>query len=252
MSTGLTPEQIDSYNQAGYIQIPDLLSPQEIDTFLDHEAKPKSPEVRELGLRKHTADDHWNRLASHPRIVSVVNQLLNGAPRIVQTMYMAKQPEGGTGIALHQDAHYIRNEPNTLMACWIALSDTDRDNGGLCVAEGSHLEPLRSTKKPEDESEHASWVTDYPMKGPDGKSWVETMHAHEIEDITPEELTFLAVAQGSGVFFTGRTIHGSYSNRSSDRLRLAFAMHYVKEGTWVYRCDIQETTPVTDTAGDLP
>jgi ectoine hydroxylase-related dioxygenase (phytanoyl-CoA dioxygenase family) len=57
-------------------------------------------------------------------------------------MYMAKKPLGGTGVALHQDTHYIRNEPNTLMACGIACNDTGADNGGLCVVPGSHKQGL--------------------------------------------------------------------------------------------------------------
>jgi ectoine hydroxylase-related dioxygenase (phytanoyl-CoA dioxygenase family) len=45
------------------------------------------------------------------------------------------------------------------------------------------------------------------------------------------------------VFFTGLTIHGSYANRSPDRARRAFATHYVAEGTWVFRTDVQQTVP---------
>ena len=53
-------------------------------------------------------------------------------------MYMDKKPKGGIGVALHQDTHYIRNDPNTLMACWIALSKTEPENGGWYVVPGSH------------------------------------------------------------------------------------------------------------------
>ena len=40
------------------------------------------------------------------------------------------------------------------------------------------------------------------------------------------------------------TIHGSFANKSINRPRLVFATHYIKEGTWIYRKDIQETTKV--------
>ena len=40
------------------------------------------------------------------------------------------------------------------------------------------------------------------------------------------------------------TAHGSYANESQDSERLAFATHYVREDTWIYRRDIQETVPV--------
>ncbi len=244
MGLALTPEQAAAYRANGFVQVPDLLTPREIGTFLEEEAETKPPEILELGLRRHTADPQWRYLASHSRVAGFAAQLLGGPPMIVQTMYMAKAPKGGAGIALHQDAHYIRNEPGTLMACWIALSDTDRNNGGLCVAAGSHLAPLRKTRPPKNSSEHASWVKDYAMRGPDGHEWSETMHSHEVAGVHPDELTFLTVPRGSGVFFTGGTIHGSYANRSRGRPRLAFATHYVREGTWIFRRDIQDLTPV--------
>ncbi len=243
MST-LTPDQVAQYGEDGYLLVHDLLTDGEVDAFLEHEAQPKPPEWQTLGLRKHTADPQWRSIAAHPRVSGIVRQLLGGEPMVVQTMYMAKAVEGGTGVALHQDTHYIRNEPNTLMACWIAMSDTDRDNGGLCVVPGSHRRALYGTQSPRDEKEHASWEKDYRMRAPDGREWDEPMHSHEVEGVDPGELQFLAVPRGSGVFFTSMTIHGSYANRSTDRTRLAFATHYVKAGTWIYRCDIQEVVAV--------
>ena len=35
------------------------------------------------------------------------------------------------------------------------------------------------------------------------------------------------------------TVHGSYANQTTDRTRLAFATHYVRDGTWVFRTDLQ-------------
>ena len=108
----------------------------------------------------------------------------------------------------------------------------------------SHKRPLYETASPGDDSEHAAWVKDYGMRDPEGKEWVEEMHSQEIVGMDPAEITYLNVARGSGVFFTSMTIHGSFANRSGSRPRLAFAAHYVKEGTWVYRTDIQETTSI--------
>lgn len=240
----LKPEQKAFYEENGYLVVPDLLTQAEVDAFLAAQDREVPEAVRGLGLRRYTADDSWASLARHPRVAGTVRELMGGDPRIVQTMYMAKSPEGGTGVALHQDTHYIRNEPNTLMACWIALSDTDRENGGLCVVPGSHKRPLYDTAPPTDASEHAAWEKDYEMRGPDGKVWVEPMHSHEVAGLDADEIEYLVVPRGGGVFFTSMTIHGSFSNQSGSRPRLAFATHYVKEGTWVYRTDIQDTVPV--------
>ena len=241
---GLTQDEIAQYERDGYLVVPDLLSADEIDSFLAAQAKEAPEDWKALGLRRYTADPQWRHLAMHSKISGIVNQLMQGQPRIVQTMYMNKSPEGGTGVALHQDTHYIRNEPNTLMACWLALSDTDKDNGGLCVVPGSHKRPLYETAPPKDDSEHAAWEKVYDMRGPDGQEWEVPMTSHEIQGLDASEIVYLTVPKGSGVFFTSMTIHGSFANRSGSRPRLAFATHYVKDGTWVYRADIQETVPV--------
>ena len=244
----LTQAQIDQFHADGFLVVPDLLSQQEIDDFLHHQSQPK-PDEYQRGLQSHKADPKLEYIAKHPNIAGGAAQLLDGRPRIVQTMYLRKDPAGdaeiGTpGIALHQDTHYLPSRPNTLMACWIALSDTDPDNGGLCVVPGSNHTPLRSTHLNEDDAEHASWETVYQMRAQDGREWEQKMYSFQIDDIEKEEIIKLSVPCGSGVFFSGMTIHGSYANRSKDRPRLAFAVHYVKDGSWLYRVDVQDTEAV--------
>lgn len=237
----LNPTYLDRYQRQGYLVVEDLLTNDEVDDFVRYEAE-RTNGQRHLQL--HREDDQWAYLAHHPAVSGIARQLLAGAPAIVQTMYMNKVPQGGTGIALHQDTHYIRNEPNSLMACWLAMSDTDPDNGGLCVVPGSNHKGLYKFTKVRDESEHTAWEKDYPMRDRDGKEWDETMHSFDIVGVADDEITKLTVPKGAGVFFTGMTVHGSYANHSPDRPRLAFATHYIREDTWIYRCDIQDTVAV--------
>jgi ectoine hydroxylase-related dioxygenase (phytanoyl-CoA dioxygenase family) len=241
----LTDSQLAQYHREGYLIVHGLLTDAEIAAYVEHQAKPK-PVGWKLGLRSHTADPQLKYLAHHPRITTMVRQLLGGLPRIVQTMALDKAAAGGTGIALHQDSQYLPTEPNTLMACWLAITDTDEANGGLCVVPGSHLSPLREARKAQDTKEHDSWTTIYELRDRDGREWKQEMFSFEIPNLDPQSIVRLAVPKGGGVFFTGMTIHGSFANRSADRPRRAFATHYVKDGTWVYRCDVQETVAVEE------
>lgn len=244
----LTEAQIAQYWNDGFLQVADLLTPDEVAAFLEHEADPATKDLRS-GLRTHITDPVWRALAHHPNVAGIARQLLGGHPRIVQTMYLSKAPVkegedvGGIGISLHQDTHYLPNEPNTLMACWIAMNDTDPDNGGLCVVPGSNRGGLRNTRLNTD-PEHASWESKHTMRDRDGHEWEQTIYSYHIEGIENEPIVRLTVPAGSGVFFTGMTIHGSYANRSRTRSRFAFPVHYVKEGTWVLRTDVLETTTV--------
>src|SRR5579864_9393494 len=100
----------------------------------------------------------------HPNIAGRVMQLLDGRLRIVQTMYLDKAAKGGAGIAMHQDSLYLPNEPHTLTACWLALTDTDGDNGGLCVVPGSHRLGLQKWHKNLNDKEHASWEHEHDFR----------------------------------------------------------------------------------------
>ena len=175
-------------------------------------------------------------------------QILGGPPRVVQTMYMAKKASmEKRGAAFHQDLHHLPNEPNTLMACWVALSDTGPDNGGLCVVPGSHLGPFRNAHASSSD-EHHNWTKTHLMRDRDGKEWTEEFVSFEIDDLDHDSLEKLEISSGAGVFFHNMTIHGSFVNRSATRYRLAFAVHFIKEGTWVLRADVQDTMPVPEDA----
>jgi ectoine hydroxylase len=243
----LSAEQLAQYQRDGYLVVPDLLTQDEVDAFIAHEAV-ATDEEQQGGLRRHCFDPGWRGVATHPRIAGMLRQLLGGDPEIVQTMYMNKQAGGGRGIALHQDRHYIAHDPYSLMACWIAMSDTGPDNGGLCVVPGSHVGGLRSAHKNEDEENHVTWETEHTMRDRDGREWTERLVSFKIDDIDPAEVVHLTVPRGGGVFFTSQTIHGSFANQSPDKPRRAFATHYVRHGTWVYRTDIQDLVPVATQA----
>ncbi|MCG8604746.1 hypothetical protein MJD09_07090, partial [bacterium] len=90
------------------------------------------------------------------------------------------------------------------------------------------------------------WRQEYLMRNRSGEEWSQEFYSFEIEGIDPESVLKLSVPPGAGVFFTGMTIHGSYANTSPTRDRLAFAVHYVKEGSWCLRADVQETELITE------
>src|SRR5262249_9095760 len=118
----LSESQISAYARDGYVVVPNLVEPELIHSFLANENNPHPARAGVEGLKVHRVDPLWSRMARHPSIVGAVKGLIRGEPRIVQTMYL-KKPPGAPGIALHQDTHYLPNDPNTLMACWIAFTD---------------------------------------------------------------------------------------------------------------------------------
>lgn len=163
-------------------------------------------------------------------------------------MLLDKPAKGGKGIPVHQDYHHLPNDPNTLMACWVALTDTDESNGGLCIIPGSHKNGVLKTHKSSTNEDNDAYEIEHLMRDRDGREWKELMYSYEIDGLDKSKIAHLTVPRGSGVFFNGLTIHGSFANRSPDRPRIAWAVHYVRDGTWVFRCDVQDTMAVTEFA----
>lgn len=238
----LTSAQCEKYQHDGFLVVPDLLTETEVSTFLNYmdHSRPKGWG----GLLGHTIDPQYRYLAHHPKITGMVAQLVGGPLRIVQTMTLDKSPKGGKGVALHQDVHYLPNDPNTLTACWLALTDTDADNGGLSCVPGSHKSGVLSAHPSVDSKEHDAFEAEYMMRDRDGREWNQKMYRFEVDGLDLNRVARLTVPRGAGVFFAGLTIHGSFGNHSPDRPRRAFAIHYVREGTWVFRKDVQDTVPV--------
>ncbi|MBS1723099.1 MAG: phytanoyl-CoA dioxygenase family protein [Armatimonadetes bacterium] len=131
--------------------------------------------------------------------------LLGEEPFAAQTMFYFKPP-GARGQALHQDQHYLRAEPGTCVAAWLAVDKCDDDNGCMQVVPGSHRLPLLC-QIPADTSES---FTSQTIPVPEGYAPVA---AH--------------MEPGDVLFFHGNLIHGSGSNRSKDRFRRALIAHYV-------------------------
>jgi ectoine hydroxylase-related dioxygenase (phytanoyl-CoA dioxygenase family) len=235
----LKSAEIEKYREEGFVVVPGLLSPGEVDEFVAWESA-QDPACRDR-LDNHKNEPQWRGVATHRSIAGGAGQILTAEPMIVQTMYLEKFPAAeGKGTALHQDSHYLPNDPNTLMACWLAMSDTDGENGGLCVVPRSHMRGLSPTHRATNAKDHQVWESEHLMRDPSGKEWKQVFYSFEIDGLDRSSVLNLEVPKGAGVFFNGMTIHGSYGNRSAGRVRRAFATHFVARGTWVYRCDVQD------------
>lgn len=139
------------------------------------------------------------------RLRTVLEALLGEEVLAAQSMFYFKPP-GGRGQALHQDNFYLRVEPGTCVAAWVACDVIDRDNGGLEVVPGTHRMDLFC---PEEADARLSFAREY-VPPPPGLSAVAV-------DMAP----------GDVLFFNGSLVHGSSPNRSADRFRRSFIGHYV-------------------------
>ncbi|MFJ9381073.1 phytanoyl-CoA dioxygenase family protein [Streptomyces sp. NPDC101455] len=181
--------------------IPGHFEPRQPETVDPSDPLHRYPRV----LHPHRINDLALRFLLDPRLRGVLETLFGEEVLAAQSMFYFKPP-GARGQALHQDNMYLRVEPGTCVAAWIACDVIDPDNGVLEVVPGTHRMDLFC---PEEADAGLSFVRDYVPP--------------------PPGLTAVAVDMEPGdvLFFNGTLIHGSQPNRSPDRFRRSYIGHYV-------------------------
>lgn len=140
------------------------------------------------------------------------------AVRLLEDNALWKDPYSGGELKWHQDYPYWPlAQPNAVTA-WIALDDTDEENGAMSVAVGSHLTGER-----------------LPAVFGTGTSYLEHKRPPSVKPIEDPKALGLKVETvrlraGEVSFHSALTWHGSGPNESP-RQRRALIVRYVGDGT---------------------
>lgn len=250
----ITAQNKAFYDQHGYVVARGLFTPAEVARFRDHFTVLRESGASYPGddagvdvasndplkryprmIQMHRWDDVGLEFLLDTRIGEWLNGLLGVAPLAVQTMLYFK-PAGARGQALHQDNYYLRVQPGTCMAAWLALDRCDEANGCMQVVPGSH-----------------TWPTLCSVKADTTKSFTDTTVPLP-EDI---EASPVPMEPGDMLFFNGQIVHGSFPNTTQNRFRRALIGHYIhadaeKVASWyhpVFRMDGSEVVVGTSEKG---
>ncbi|GGW70784.1 phytanoyl-CoA dioxygenase family protein [Streptomyces caelestis] len=156
-------------------------------------------------MHPHEINDLAREVLLDARLRTVLEVLLGEEALAAQSMFYFKPP-GARGQALHQDNFYLRVEPGTCVAAWLACDMIDRENGGLEVVPGTHRMDLFC---PQEADAGVSFAREY-VPPPPGLAAVP-----------------VGMEPGDVLFFNGSLVHGSQPNRAADRFRRSFIGHYV-------------------------
>lgn len=213
------------YQQNGYVVVRGIFSSEEVADFRDHfmalRAEGPKPgdmvadtQVSNDPLKKyprmihmHRWDEPSLRWLLDDRLNECLTAFLGTAPLAVQTMLYFK-PAGARGQALHQDNFYLRAQPGTCMAAWLALDECDEENGCMRLVPGSHEWPVLCTTT----ADTSVSFTDVTVPLPEGVEAVPVL-----------------MDAGDVLFFNGSVVHGSYPNTSQNRFRRALIGHYIED-----------------------
>lgn len=219
----LSAEQIAFFEDEGYLVVSGLLTGPELseirETFMGiHAGGPVKGVYQPLPLSEaegnllkvyprminpHRFNDKILQYMIHPNIMGALADLFHEEPLASQSMFYFKPP-GALGQALHQDNYYLRVEPGTCIAAWVAVDRSDEANGGLVVVPKSNRLDIQCPHEADPRYSFTNDEVDIP----------EGMFAVPVH-----------LEPGDILFFNGNVIHGSYPN-VSDRFRRSFICHY--------------------------
>lgn len=177
---------------------------------------PKDRAINKIGHALHDLDPMFARVSRSAPVAALVAELGVRAPRLIQSMYVFKQPGIGGEVGWHQDSTFLYTDPPSTIGLWFALQDATVDNGCLWALPGGHRGGVRSRflRRPDD-----TVVTELLDPTP----WPATGHIP------------LEVRQGTVIALHGALPHRSDANRS-DRSRHAYTLHVI-DGTCHYPDD---------------
>lgn len=181
---------------------------------------PLARSINKIGHALHDREPVFDAFSRTPALAGLVAALDVDDPRLIQSMYIFKQPFIGGEVRCHQDATFLHTAPDRLIGLWFALEDAGQDNGCLWALPGGHRGGLRAR-------------------------FVRTGRATRMDvlDPTPWDdagLVPLEVGKGALIVLDGHLPHMSRANRSPAS-RHAYTLHVVSgasaypDSNWLQR-----------------
>ena len=142
--TALKAEQVERFNREGYLKGIRIFSESEIadvrayfDDLLARTlaAGGDSYSISTAHLRHARV---WD-LLTHPRIVSIVKDLVGEDAIGWGSHFFCKMPGDGKRVSWHQDSSYWPLTPSKAVTVWLAIDDADVENACMRYIPGSHV-----------------------------------------------------------------------------------------------------------------
>ena len=216
----LTKAQIDQYNDQGYLFPFDIFSAEEIteirayfDDLLSKAMAAGWNSYEITNWHKHCRSVY--DLVTNSRILDYVQDLLGETLILRHSHFFAKLPGDGKRVSWHQDASYWPLTPSKVISAWLAIDDTDVENGAMQVIPGSHKNAQVAFEK--------SSKTENNVLN-------QTVHHPEKYGNDPVSLTLKA---GQMSLHSDWILHGSEPNMSTRR-RCGLAMRFLSSDVRAY------------------
>ncbi len=207
MPSVLTESQLHAYDEQGYLAPFDGVDPAEATAMCrDLEAFEREERMSAAALvvKGHLGFQRSWEFSRDPRILDVVEDLIGPNILVLSSRFWIKPGGDDSYVSWHQDSAYFGLDPHELVTVWLALTDSNRNNGCMRVIPGSHRGRAHS---------HVETFAEKNLLA----------RGQSIEGIDDREAVDLVLRAGQFSCHHERIVHGSPPNVSPDtRIGLAF------------------------------
>ena len=206
--SNLSDQQINFYNEKGYVAPIDVLSKEEaseIRNEIEIIEKKWPNALKGIGRNYvHLISPVFNKVCLNEKILDAVESIIGKNILICGTTLFIKNPNEKGFVSFHQDAKYIGLEPHNWVTAWIAVTDSNEENGCMRMLSGSHKGELKNHEQKFDEGNLLT-------------------RGQTIRNVSIEKTDPVVLKAGQMSLHHPTVIHGSGLNKSKDR-RIGFVV----------------------------
>ena len=205
--TYLNSNQLKQYNDEGYIAPLDILSKEEAleaRNEIEKIEKEMPNEIDKSGrYNVHLISPKLDAIVHNSKILDAVEGIIGKNILVCSTTLFIKNPKQEDFVSYHQDAKYIGLEPHNWVTAWIAITDSNKENGCMKMWPKSHLK-----------------LKDHYQKFNEGNLLTR---GQTVEGVPENAVKSVELKAGQMSLHHPRIVHGSGINKSSDR-RIGFVV----------------------------
>jgi phytanoyl-CoA hydroxylase len=214
LNMSLDRNQIEEYRDRGFVNVGRLFGEDELDVIGREYDRLVTLDAQTLGneedgvypyraMMNYRSPD-LKKMIQHPALLESMVQLLGEDVRFWWDQGINKSPGAGSYIEWHQDNGYQRGRTAEYVTCWLALDDSNSQNGGLYVVPESHRSGSR----------------EHEWRG---------VHAVLPEaEVETEAAIPLDAKAGDFLIFSSFLVHQTVGNTTADRQRRAWVIQYCR------------------------
>ena len=204
----LSSNQLKQYEDKGFVSPINIFSKDkanEIRNEIELIENKMPGELEKSGrYNAHLISPLLDEVAHNPKILDAVQSLIGKNILICGTTLFIKNPNEKGFVSYHQDAKYIGLEPHNWVTAWVAITDSNEENGCMRMWSGSHKDNL----KEHDQKFNAGNLL---------------TRGQTVKNVPIEKTTPLILKAGQMSLHHPAVVHGSEQNNSNDR-RIGFVI----------------------------